>query len=287
MLVIVGFIVVIVSVLGGFSLGGGHVAVLLQPMEIIIIVGGALGAFIAGNSAKTIKGVGEAVKLSFTKTNVTKAKYLSLMMMMHDVISKMKKDGPMTIESDVDNPENSPIFQKYPELLSDKKVLEFFTDYLRLMVTAKMNPMEIETLMESELDTYRQEKLKPAKALQKMADGLPAFGIVAAVMGVVHVMGSVGQVSNSELGVMIAAALVGTFLGILLSYGFVGPFATITDQKLQESVKQFECIKVTILAFMNGYSAEVSVEFGRKVLFSSDRPSFVEMETEINNRKRS
>ncbi|MBQ69151.1 flagellar motor stator protein MotA [Candidatus Saccharibacteria bacterium] len=287
MLVLIGFVIVFASVIGGFAMGGGHVGVLFQPMEIVIIVGGAVGAFVAGNSVKTIKGVGSALRLVFTGKSVKKTRYLELMLMMGEVLDKVKRDGAISIENDVDSPQNSNLFKNYPELLSDRSVLEFFTDYCRFMVNGKMNPLEIEGLMESELDTYRAEKLKPAKALQKVSDGLPAFGIVAAVMGVVHVMGSVGQVSNSELGVMIAAALVGTFLGILLSYGFVGPLSTVIDQRLQESVKQFECIKVTLLAFMSGYSPEVSVEFGRKVLYSTDRPSFAELEDKLKaNRKR-
>lgn len=286
MLVFIGYVLVFASVIGGFSLGGGHVAVLFQPMEIIIIVGGAIGAFVAGNSRKTIKGVGEAIRKSFTGRAATRTKYTSLILMMNSILEKIKKEGVNTVESDVDSPENSPLFKAYPELLEEKQVLEFFTDYLRFMMQPNLNPMEIESLMESELDTYKAEKLKPAKALQKVADGLPAFGIVAAVMGVVHVMGSVGQVSNSELGQMIAAALVGTFLGILLSYGFVGPLATITDQKLQESVKQFECVKVTLLAYMSGYSPTMACEFGRKVLFSTERPTFLEMEEEIRSSKR-
>lgn len=276
---------VVSAVIGGFAYGGGHVAVLVQPMEMIIIAGGALGAFISGNSVKTIKGVGLSIKNIFSGGALKRSRYMGLMLMLNQILTIIQRDGPAKIERDVDEPESSPIFQQYEDSFEDKAVLEFFTDYLRFMANGNLNAHEIEALMESELETFKAEKLKPAKALQKMADGLPAFGIVAAVMGVVHVMGSVGQVSNAELGSMIAAALVGTFLGILLSYGFVGPLATITDQRLQESIKQFECIKVTLLAYMNGYSPTMSVEFGRKVLYSSDRPSFAEMEEELRANK--
>ena len=267
-------------------MGGGHLAVLFQPMELVIIIGGAIGAFVAGNSTKTLKGVGKSLRLIFSGKKVTKKKYMDLLGLLSELLDKMKRDGARAIETEIETPEQGEFFKKYPELLADKPTVEFLTDYMRLMVTTTMNPMEVETLMDSELDTFKAEKLKPAKALQKMADGLPAFGIVAAVMGVVHVMGSVGQVSNAELGVMIAAALVGTFLGILLSYGFVGPLATIIDQKLQESVKQFECIKVTLTAHLCGYTVPVSIEFGRKVLFSSDRPTFTELEEQLTNNKR-
>lgn len=191
----------------------------------------------------------------------------------------------MSIEGDVENPEESALFQKYPEVLHDHHIVEFLTDYLRLMVSGNLNPMEIENLMDGELETHHHEAHVPQAAVQQVADGLPAFGIVAAVMGVVHVMGSVGQVSNAELGVMIAAALVGTFLGILLAYGFVGPLASIINHKISESSKPFECVKTTLLASLNGYSPALAVEFGRKVLYSTERPSFSELEEHVKSTK--
>jgi chemotaxis protein MotA len=162
--------------------------------------------------------------------------------------------------------------------------MEFITDYLRLMVSGNLNPQEIDVLMESEIETHHQEELVPASAIQKSADGLPAFGIVAAVMGVVHTMGSVGK-PPSELGEMIAEALVGTFLGILLSYGFVGPLAALLEQKMADDSKVFQCVKTTLLASMNGYAPAIAVEFGRKVLFSTERPTFAELETHVKQAK--
>jgi chemotaxis protein MotA len=285
MIVIVGYIVVIGAVLGGFMMAGGHLHVLWQPVELVIIGGAAGGAFVVGNSSKTLSAVKKALPQCFKSSSLTKARYMALMALMFEILTKVRKEGLMAIERDVEEPEQSATFQKYPDVLADHHIIEFMTDYLRLMVSGNLNPMEIEALMDGEIDTHHHEEAAPASAIQKMADGLPAFGIVAAVMGVVHVMGSVGQVSNAELGNMIAAALVGTFLGILLSYGFVGPLASLLEQKLDESTKQFECVKVTLLASLNGYSPALAVEFGRKVLYSTERPTFKELEEHVKNAK--
>lgn len=285
MFVIVGFVLVLGSVVGGFAMAGGHLHVLWQPIEVIIIVGAASGSFIANNTPKVLKAVGKALGGCFKNTAVTRDFYMSLMALMYEILTKVRKEGLMSIEADVEEPEQSPLFQKYPLVQGDHHIVEFLTDYLRLMVSGNLNSMEIEALMDGELDTHHQEAHTPASAVQKLADGFPAFGIVAAVMGVVHVMGSVGQVSNAELGNMIAAALVGTFLGILLAYGFVGPLAGLIEQKVSESSKPFECVKTTLLASLNGYSPALAVEFGRKVLYSTERPTFLELESHVKGTK--
>jgi chemotaxis protein MotA len=190
----------------------------------------------------------------------------------------------MSIEGDVESPEQSPIFSKYPTLVEDHHAMEFLTDYLRMMVGGNLNAFEIENLMDNEIETHHHEGEVPAHAIAKLADGFPAFGIVAAVMGVVHTMESVG-IPPAELGKLIAAALVGTFLGILLAYGFIGPLATALEQKLAESTKMYQCMKVVLLASMNGYAPQVAIEFGRKVLYSTDRPTFRELEDDVKSRK--
>ena len=285
MFVIIGYVVVTGAVLGGFAMAGGHLHVLWQPVELIIIGGAALGAFLVGNSPKTIKGVTKALPACFKGSALTKDRYMAILALIFEILSKVRKEGLMSIEGDVEEPEQSAIFQKYPDVLGDHHIVEFMTDYLRLMVSGNLNSLEIEALMDGEIDTHHAEGHSPADAVQRLSDGLPAFGIVAAVMGVVHVMGSVGQVSNAELGNMIAAALVGTFLGILLSYGFVGPLSSLLTQKLDEESKQFQCVKVTLLASLNGYSPALAVEFGRKVLYSTERPSFKELEEHVKNAK--
>src|SRR5690606_25377061 len=197
-----------------------------------------------------------------------------------EILDKTRKEGLLAIERDIESPKQSALFSKYPKVLHDHHLVEFITDYLRLMVSGKLNVHEIETLMEREIETHHHESEIPAHALQRVADGLPAFGIVAAVMGVVHTMGSVG-LPPSELGVLIAHALVGTFLGILLSYGFVGPLVGIFEHQAHEASKALECIKVTLLTSINGSAPAVAVEFGRKVLYATERPGFAELESYV------
>jgi chemotaxis protein MotA len=284
MLVTIGYLVVILSIFGGFALAGGHMGALLQPVELLMIAGGALGAFFVGNSGKAIKATFKALPNIFKGAKYTKTAYLELMMLLYEILGKIRKEGLMSIEADVDYPDKSPLFTKYPNILSDHYVMEFITDYLRLMVGGNLNPHEIENLMDGEIETHQQEGEVPVHVITKIGDGLPAFGIVAAVMGVVHTMQSVG-IPPAELGKLIAAALVGTFLGILLAYGFVGPLASRLEQRLHESSKLLECIKVTLLANLNGYAPALAVEFGRKVLFSTERPSFMELETHVKQNK--
>jgi chemotaxis protein MotA len=205
---------------------------------------------------------------------------MELMALLYEILDKTRKEGLLAIERDIEAPKESPLFAKYPKVLKDHHLVEFITDYLRLMVSGKLNAIEIEALMDREIDTHHQEGEVPAHALQRVADGLPAFGIVAAVMGVVHTMESVG-LPPSELGILIAHALVGTFLGILLSYGFVGPLTGVLEQKLHEATKALECVKVTLLASLNDAVPSVAVEFGRKVLYSTERPGFAELESHV------
>jgi len=284
MLVIIGYIVVVGSVFGGFALAGGHVASLLQPVEILMIGGSAVGAFVVGNSSKAIKATLKVLPSVFKDSKYTKAVYMELMALLYEILAKVRKEGLMSIEADVDNPQQSPLFTKYPTILRDHHAVEFMTDYLRLMVGGNLNAMEIENLMDGEIETHQQEGEMPVHIISRVGDALPAFGIVAAVMGVVHTMGSVG-IPPAELGKLIAAALVGTFLGILLSYGFIGPLAGRIEQRLHESTKLFQCIKVTLLASLNGYSPALAAEFGRKVLYSTERPSFFELEQHVKQSK--
>jgi chemotaxis protein MotA len=280
MLVIVGFVVVIGSVFGGYALAGGHLAAMLQPLELLMIGGGAFGAFLVGNPTKTIKATFKCLPSLLKGSKYTKALYMELMALLYEMLDKTRKEGLLAIERDIEAPKESALFNKYPKVLKDHHLVEFITDYLRLMVSGKLNAIEIEALMDREIDTHHQEGEIPAHAIQRVADGLPAFGIVAAVMGVVHTMESVG-IPPSELGILIAHALVGTFLGILLAYGFVGPLPSVLEQKLQEATKALECIKVTLLASLNDAVPSVAVEFGRKVLYSTDRPGFTELESHV------
>lgn len=284
MLVIVGYIIVCACVFGGFALAGGHLASLWQPIELLMIGGAAFGAFFVGNNGKSIKATMKAFPTVFKGSKFTKDMYMELMALQFDVLSKVRKEGLMSIEGDIESPDASPLFSKYPAVLADHHIIEFMTDYLRLMVSGNMDAMQIENLMDNEIETHHHEGAIPAHVIAKIGDGLPAFGIVAAVMGVVHTMESVG-LPPAELGILIAKALVGTFLGILLAYAFVTPLSSVLEQKLEESTKMFQCVKVTLLASLNGYAPALAVEFGRKVLYSTERPTFAELEEHIKKKK--
>jgi chemotaxis protein MotA len=284
MFIIIGYVLVVGAVLGGYALEGGAFRVLIQPIELMIIAGAAVGAFVTGNSTKVLSATLKALPKLLQGSKYTKARYMALMALLFDILTKVRKEGMMAIEADVDEPAKSPLFQKHPGVGADHHLVEFITDYLRMMVSGNMNPLEIENLMDQEIDTHHHEAMAPSHALQKAGDGLPAFGIVAAVMGVVKTMASVGQ-PPPVLGEMIAAALVGTFLGILISYGFVSPLAQLMEQKVDESTKELNCVKATLLASLQGYAPAVAVEFGRKILYSTERPTFVELEKHVKQKR--
>lgn len=284
MLVIVGYIVVAASIFGGFALAGGHMGALFQPLELLMIGGGAGGAFFVGNNSKAIKATLKDLPTVLKGSKYNKDTYMELMALMYELLGKVRKEGLMSIENDVENPHESPVFAKYPKILADHHVIEFMTDYLRIMVSGNLNAMEIENLMDLEIETHHHEAMLSSHVIAKVGDGMPAFGIVAAVMGVVHTMESVG-IPPAELGILIAHALVGTFLGILLAYGFVGPLASLLEQKAEEGGKMFQAIKVVLLANLNGYAPAMAVEFGRKVLNSTDRPGFAELEEHVKQKR--
>ena len=280
MLVVIGYLIVLGAVFGGFALAGGHLAALFQPVELLIIGGAAVGAFVVGNTGKSLKATLAALPGILKGSKYNKKLYMELMSLLYEVLQKIRKEGLMSIENEIDDPSKSALFAKYPAVAGDHHLTEFITDYLRLMVSGNMNAFEIENLMDHEIETHHHEAEAPAHAVQKVADGLPAFGIVAAVMGVVHTMESVG-LPPAELGKLIASALVGTFLGILLSYGAVAPLAALLEARANESTKVLQCIKVTLLATLNGYAPAIAIEFGRKVLYSAERPSFAELEGHV------
>ncbi len=284
MLVLVGYVIVLLASIGTYAMHGSLMA-LWVPLEYLAIVGLMIGGFVAGNGNKAMNATFKALPGALKSSPYNKALYMELLALMYELLAKVRKEGLMSIESDVENPESSPVFSKYPSVMADHHAIEFMTDYLRLMVGGNLNAFEIEGLMDAEIETHHQEAHLGPHVVAKVGDALPAFGIVVAVMGVVNVMGSVGQ-PPAVLGKMIGGALVGTFLGILLSYGFVQPIAGQLEQRADESGRIYQCIKVVLLASMNGYAPQIAVEFGRKVLYSTDRPSFLELEADIKSRKR-
>ncbi|MDE1997894.1 MAG: flagellar motor stator protein MotA [Burkholderiales bacterium] len=285
MFIAIGYIVALGCIFGAYILHHGNMAVILEalPLELMAILGGALGAFVVNNQPKTLKAVLGNLGPLFKGSKYTKNRYMELMAMLYEILQKVRKEGLMSIEKDVEDPHNSALFKKYPNVGHDHHVIEFITDYLRMMVSGNLNAHEIETLMDNEIETHHHEGHIPCAAMARLAGALPAFGIVAAVLGVVNTMGSVGQ-PPAVLGGMIGSALVGTFLGILLAYGVVEPLAGLMEQKLDEATKEFQCIKTVLLASMQGYAPQVAIEFGRKVLYSTERPTFNELEAHVKKK---
>lgn len=283
MALIIGFIIVIASVLGGYVLSHGEIAALWQPFEILIIGGAAFGAFVVSNPFHTIKTVFTTLPSLLVGSKFNKAMYMDLLSLLYDIFDKSRKQGVMSIEGDVDDPHGSEIFTRYPAILKMPAVIEYITDYLRIISTGNMASHELEGLMDLEIETRQTELEEPAHALQKVADALPGFGIVAAVLGIVITMGSLGGPPEA-IGTHVAAALVGTFLGILLAYGFVGPMSALMEHMVHAEVKALECIKVSILATMGGMAPQMAVEFGRKVLFFDVRPKFQELNDHVKSR---
>ncbi len=280
MFILLGYLIVFVSVIGAYMMMGGAMGALYQPFELLLIGGAALGAYIASSSGQSIKMLGQAIPNAMKRNPYGKDTYMQLMALLYVLLNKARRDGLMSVEADIEEPKASPIFAEYPGVVNDPVLVEFISDYLRLIISGNMSSFEIETLMDQEIETHLHERNIPSLAMRAVADGLPAFGIVAAVLGVIKALAAVDQ-PPAILADLISKAMVGTFLGILLAYGFVTPLAASIERRSISSVKVLECIKVTLLASMNGYPPQLAVEFGRKVLYSHLRPSFMELEDHV------
>jgi chemotaxis protein MotA len=286
MLLIIGTVVVLASVLAGFVFSGGHILALWHPMEIVIIIGSALGAFVISNPLKVVKSAFGGALGMLKGPRYKREDYVDLLKLLYDILVKIRKSGMLAIESDLEAPDKSELFSQYPRILADHHMIEFITDCLRLMVGGNLDPHELESLLEYELETHHKEAGEPAHAVQRVADALPGFGIVAAVLGIVNTMGALQGASTSEIGEKVASALVGTFLGILVAYGFVGPTATAMEHRVHEEGKAFDVVKMALVASVRGYAPPVAVEFARKLLFSDVRPTFGDLETHLKGKKK-
>ncbi|QIT55308.1 flagellar motor stator protein MotA [Aquisalimonas sp. 2447] len=283
MLIVLGALIVVFSVITGYVAHGGQVAILWQPYEVLIIAGAAFGAFMISNPGKVIRQVFKTVPSLFKGTVYSKSIYMDLLAMLYELFYKAQREGLLAIEADVDDPHNSELFQKYPKVLAQEEAMTFLVDYLRLMVGGSMNPHELENLMDLELETLHQEEEMPAHAVNSVADALPGFGIIAALLGITIAMGEIdGPVDL--IGELVAAALIGTFLGILSGYSFIGPLGKAMEHRARERAKFLEIIKVTIMAILNGYKPVLAVEFGRKVMYENERPSFQELEDHVKGK---
>ena len=282
MLVFVGMAIVALSVLGGYVGGGGELKVLFQPFEALIIVGCAVGAFMIGNPRDVVFSFGKAMGTLVRGSRHTKASYLEVLSLLYSLFKLAKTKGDLALESHVERPEESSLFQKFPRFSADKHSRDFLCDYLRLLTLGTNNANELESIIDAEIEAHHHEISRVAHGIIMMSDAMPALGIVAAVLGVIHTMGSITE-PPEVLGHLIGAALVGTFTGVLLAYGFVGPVGNKLELIYHTEEEFLGCIKNCLLAHMMGYAPQVSIEFGRKTLPPHVRPSFFEVEETVTN----
>lgn len=280
MLFIVGFILVVACVLGGFLGAGGHLPVLWQPYEYLIIFGASIGAYVIANPKTVLSGTAKSMKVLLKGPQHTKASYVELLSLLYAVFKLAKTKGDLALESHIDSPGDSSLFQAYPQFAKNHEAVEFLCDYLRLLTLGSNNPHELETIIDADLEAQKEEQHAISGALQTAADGLPALGIVAAVLGVIHTMGSITE-PPEVLGHLIGGALVGTFSGVLFAYGIVAPMARSLETTFSTDHVYLECIKTGLLAHLQGYAPQVSIEFARKTLSAHHRPSFAEMDEAI------
>lgn len=282
MFFIVGLVVVLGSVIGGYVAAGGHLDVLWQPFEFVIIFGAAIGAFVIGNPGKVLFAAVKAVGRVLKGPKQDKASYLELLGAMYSIFKFAKTKGDLALEPHLDRPQESSLFQKYPKFCSNHHALDFMCDYLRLLTLGTTNAHELDALMDAELEVHRQEHHAVVGAWTTVSDALPALGIVAAVLGVIHTMGSITE-PPEVLGHLIGGALVGTFSGVLASYGVFAPIARSIEASFVAETHYIECMRAGLLAHMQGYAPQVSVEFARKNLNSFVRPSFAEVDDMLQN----
>lgn len=280
--ILIGLVITLGCVLGGFMAMGGHVGVLMQPWEVVIIGGAALGTFVVANPMKTVKDTGRAIMEAFRHSVPKEQEYLETLGVLHSIMRELRTKSRNEVEAHIDNPEESSIFKAFPTVLSNQDLTHFICDYCRIIIIGNARPHEIEALMDEEIQTIRADKLKPYHAMVTMGDALPALGIVAAVLGVVKAMGALDQ-SPEILGGLIGAALVGTFLGIFLSYAVVVPIATQIKLVREKRNRLYVIVKQTLLAYMNGSLPQVALEFGRKTISAHDRPSIDAVEQSTLN----
>ncbi len=281
MLFIVGFLVVVGSVIGGYSVHG-DLTVLWQPIEFVIIFGGAFGAFLIANSKRVVMGVVKSMSKVVTGPQYNKEAYEELLGVLFSVFKLAKTKGDLALETHVEAPDTSPLFMNFPTFLGNHHAVEFLCDYLRILTLGASNPHEVEAVMEVELDIHHEEDTAISGAVLTMGDAMPALGIVAAVLGIIVTMGSITE-PPEILGGLIGAALVGTFAGILLSYGFVTPMGKSLENTFNADANYLSCIKTAIIGHMQGYAPQISVEFARKSLGSEVRPTFAEVEEMLEN----
>jgi len=284
MFIFIGAIIVIGGVLTGYIFEGGHILALNQPLEVVIIGGAAFGALLISTPLTVIKGIISQIK-GVLGGGLKKNDYLELLIMMFEMFNIARKDGLIGLESHVEHPEESEILQKYPKFLKDHHAVAFFADTMRVIISGAVQPHDLDDLMDDDIEAIHEEEARPSDALSAIADALPGLGIVAAVLGVVITMAAIDG-PPSEIGHKVGAALVGTFLGILGSYGFVGPLAASLKHRLNDSKQYLTCMKHALLSFHKGVAGVIAVEFARRSLYMEVRPGFTELEDACNATKK-
>ena len=277
MFAIIGVVVVFGCVIGGYMMEHGSLAVLVQPSELIIIGGAALGTVLTANPMHIIKGMISSVLGVLKGSPFSKIRYTETLKMLFDLLTRARKEGAVAIEPDVEEPDKSQVFAKYPAFLKDHHVRDFVCDTLRMMITGGVTAFDVDQMMELDMEVHHHSAGQPNQALSSMADALPGLGIVAAVLGVVVTMGSLGG-PPEEIGHKVAAALVGTFLGILLCYGVIGPLASSMSKTVDDEQSFYHVLRVVMLAYMKGTSPIMAVEMGRRAIPGHVRPGFAEVE---------
>ncbi len=274
---IIGIVVVIGAILGGYLLEHGNVKVLAQPAELIIIVGAAIGTLLIANPLPVIMSILKGILAVFKPAKYSKKHYLTTLRMLNDLFKRARKGGLISLESDVEEPDKSEVFKNYPEIMRDHHAIEFICDTLRTAMSGTVSHFDLDQMVELDLEVHHKEIAQPVSALSSVADALPGLGIVAAVLGVVITMGSLGG-PPAEIGKKVAAALVGTFLGILLCYGFLSPLAASMGRCNEAESNYYHCLRTGLIAFVRGAAPILAVEFSRRSIPAAVRPGFKEME---------
>lgn len=274
---LIGLLVVAGSVVGGYLWGGGHLNVLWQPGEFVIIGGAAFGSFLISNPPAVVFGTLKTLPRVFSKPRYDKKSYLDALLMLYSFFKLARAKGNMILESHIEKPESSDVFKQFPQIIKNREAMDFMTGYMRLLTFGSLTPHEVESVIDSEMDGIAHEKEAMSTALNRVADALPGLGIVAAVLGVIHTMGALNE-PPEVLGNLIGAALVGTFFGVLMAYGFVAPLSAAVGNTATPELEYLTLIKTALMGHIEGYAPQVSIEFARKSLPPEIRPTFAELD---------
>jgi chemotaxis protein MotA len=283
----IGWAIALVSTLAGFLWLGGTWRQLWVPEEFLIIFGAALGTLVAANKARNLKNLGRAFSRIFVRASTTRETNVQLLNLMFELLQRVKRDGPRSVEVDIENPAASPLFVKFPKVLAKARLVEFITDYFRMMLDGSVTLGQLEGVMHQEIEVLHEEQIQPSHSMMTLADSLPAFGIVAAIVGVIRALTSVASSSPAQIGEMIAAALLGTLMGVFAAYAILGPVARTLQQGAENELRPFQAVKEILIAHYSNFSPMVAVEYGRKMLYSDQRPTMLELESGVRNASRS